>query len=279
MSLFKKFFIKLRWATLSLISTLISRYKINSEFSSIKISISNVHELQRGLTFFSKEPDTLEWIESMMDSEITLLDIGANIGIYSLYFAALSPGGKVISLEPDASSFVSLVKNIPINNLKNISPRLVAASNQNTFINLDLSEYEPGAGAGSIDGPYMFTNKKSIPIKQPVMAVKLDNFLENEETLKKPFAIKIDVDGHESSILEGAEYTLRNPNLKTLIIELNTKSNEELDQIITNLSESGLELIGRGCWEQKWEEYTVANYLFARDDFIKKMLSLKTFSK
>ena len=55
----------------------------------------------RAQTFSSKEPETLDWIDSMQDGGI-LWDVGANIGVYSLY-AGKSKNAKVFSFEPSAS--------------------------------------------------------------------------------------------------------------------------------------------------------------------------------
>ena len=63
----------------------------------------------RALTFETKEPETLNWIRGF-DAEDNLLDIGANIGIYSLY--AAYKGGNVTAIEPDALNYALLNLNI-----------------------------------------------------------------------------------------------------------------------------------------------------------------------
>ena len=59
----------------------------------------------RAISFEDKEPETLKWIESF-DQNQCLLDVGANIGIYSLF--ALLKGHEVIAIEPEAITFHSL---------------------------------------------------------------------------------------------------------------------------------------------------------------------------
>ena len=63
----------------------------------------------RAETFFTKEPDTIEWIESF-DKNDVFLDIGANIGIYSLY--AAKNVSKVWAIEPESLNFAMLNLNI-----------------------------------------------------------------------------------------------------------------------------------------------------------------------
>ncbi len=52
----------------------------------VKIATGTEHEAFRAFTFFGKEPETLAWIDSFADEPV-LYDVGANIGIYSLYTA------------------------------------------------------------------------------------------------------------------------------------------------------------------------------------------------
>ena len=63
----------------------------------------------RASSFLYKEPETIRWIDSF-EVEDSFLDIGANIGIYSLY--AATKGIKATCIEPDALNFALLNMNI-----------------------------------------------------------------------------------------------------------------------------------------------------------------------
>ena len=63
---------------------------------------------------FKNEPETIEWIEKF-SPETVFWDIGANVGIYSIY-AGLNPKLKIFSFEPAANNFHLLNHNIIINN-------------------------------------------------------------------------------------------------------------------------------------------------------------------
>ena len=66
--------------------------------------------------FFSKEPETIEWIDNFeKDKDIIFWDIGANLGIYSIYAASIYKKIKVISFEPSTSNLRILSRNIYIN--------------------------------------------------------------------------------------------------------------------------------------------------------------------
>ena len=73
-------------------------------------------------TYFSKEPETLEWIDSFQEKEnLIFWDIGANIGLYSIYNSLKHPKSTTIAFEPSSSNLRVLTRNISINNLeKNI---------------------------------------------------------------------------------------------------------------------------------------------------------------
>ena len=93
-------------------------------------------------TFSSKEPEMLEWIDEY-GGEGTFYDIGANIGIYSLYYAK-SKTGSVYSFEPSVFNLRQLAKNISINTM---SDRITILSNPlsnitgvATFMNGNIDE-------------------------------------------------------------------------------------------------------------------------------------------
>jgi hypothetical protein len=60
-------------------------------------------------TLRTKEPETIDWIEGFAPGS-TFWDVGASIGVYSLYAAAL--GHRVIAFEPDANQYAQLIRNI-----------------------------------------------------------------------------------------------------------------------------------------------------------------------
>ena len=69
-------------------------------------------------SLFKKEPETIEWIDSFDQSKkIIFWDIGANIGIYSVYAATKFNDIEVVSFEPSTSNLRILSRNISINDL------------------------------------------------------------------------------------------------------------------------------------------------------------------
>ncbi len=66
----------------------------------IKIGVSSEAEHYRADSYSAKEPETLDWLEQNLQDHDVFMDVGANIGLYSLYAAKLSPTCKVFSFEP-----------------------------------------------------------------------------------------------------------------------------------------------------------------------------------
>src|SRR5882724_5820112 len=60
-------------------------------------------------TLLEKEPETIEWIDSFKEGEV-FYDVGANIGLYSVYAAARRKS-PVVAFEPDARNYALLVEN------------------------------------------------------------------------------------------------------------------------------------------------------------------------
>ena len=112
--------------------------------------VSNEMTFFRVKSLFSKEPITIEWIRSFENNSI-FWDIGANIGLNSLY-AALVNNSKVFAFEPAASNYFCLCKNIELNKLdKQISPLCVSFSNYTKIAPLNMISTEYGSSQNEFD--------------------------------------------------------------------------------------------------------------------------------
>ena len=171
----------------------------------------------RARSFESKEPETLRWISSFNPSD-TLLDIGANIGLYSLYAAFNDI--NVVAIEPDALNYALLNLNIRINNYgQRITPYLIAAHDESKFSSFNISSIEWGGALNSFDNTLDPWGNNYKPVHaQGVYGTTLDDFLPSIKLC--PTHIKIDVDGNELLILRGAVETLRSNSLQSILIEL-----------------------------------------------------------
>jgi FkbM family methyltransferase len=137
-----------------------------------------------------------------------VLDIGANIGYYSLIAAELINKGKVYAFEPDPVNYEIFLKNIKLNNYKNIVPLQIALSNEKSRTKLFKHENNPGGHSLSDK-----INKKGFI---DIETISLDEFVSTNSVNNISF-IKIDVEGAEGLVLEGSEKLLEKENLKILM--------------------------------------------------------------
>lgn len=195
----------------------------------------------RHSTFSTKEPEMLEWIEEYGGG--VFFDIGANIGIYSLYYAQTKEG-SVYSFEPSVFNLRQLAKNVSINKM---SKRITIISNPLTdrtgiasFINGTTDE----GGAMSAFGVEYGHDGKLIDsnIKYNVLGFSLDDLIEKKILAESPSLIKIDVDGIEHLILRGAATVLQSRTLKSLFIEVNDDFEEQSHQVQTIMESAGFTL-------------------------------------
>ena len=82
----------------------------------IKFRTPSARALWRAETLLDKEPATIRWIDTFSPGEV-LWDIGANIGIYSLY-AGVVKGVEVLAFEPASFNHALLCDNIRLNGLE-----------------------------------------------------------------------------------------------------------------------------------------------------------------
>lgn len=151
-----------------------------------------------------------------------LFDVGANIGLYSLYFAKAG-NGKVVAFRPNILNLLPLVQNINTNNLQDkIVLVPMPLTDQNTVSNFLLSDFELGSAMSAFGSDYGWDGNllKSIASYQTT-GVSIDNLLNLYPDLGKPNLIKLDVDGIESLILRGAMSTLSGPGVRSILVEVN----------------------------------------------------------
>jgi len=130
-----------------------------------------------------------------------VLDVGGSYGYYALLLSRLvGEKGRIYSFEPDWRNFERLTHNLPLNNIKNVIAVPVCASN----VSMGLApwssfEDEPWHSRlmnDRIEGDFQWTT--AVPV------TTLDNFAEVLNILDKIRLIKIDVEGAELKVLEGA---------------------------------------------------------------------------
>ena len=218
----------------------------------------------RANTVLTKEPDTIQWIDSF-EPEDVLWDVGANVGVFSLYAASLRRV-RVLAFEPSADNYMVLCKNVEINHLEDrIVPYCVALAGSTELGVLNSPWREMGASLHQFGGKgetsRYWSGGKSAPA-QGMIGFTIDNFVEQFKPAF-PTRLKLDVDGLEWPILQGARQTLRDPRLRSVMAELPISDVAERDRAMAWLSEAGFELASCGDVQESGGE-SAANHFFAR---------------
>ena len=223
-------------------------------------------------TYFTKEPETLDWIDNFDNSKkFTFWDIGANIGLYSIYAALKHGNCDVVSFEPSTSNLRTLSRNISINNLDNKIKIFTNPLSNNTdeFSEMRESQFIEGGALNSFGENYNFEGKefKSLMTYQ-LMGKSINSILDNK-ILEVPSYIKIDVDGIEHLILKGAEKYLNHNNLLSLSIEINEDFTKQFQEVLKIMKDSNFKVLYKKHNEEMFKQGVSSyantyNYVFVR---------------
>ena len=148
------------------------------------------------LLFGKRELEHKKMLEDIIKPEMTVLDIGANIGYYSLMMLKLiGNNGKLIAVEPSPTNIEILKKNLSLNNFHDIEVHNGAISDVNSTKEFFLSEM---SNLNTLN----YTDKKSLNLTGKTIDVKTYTVPEimNGRSLD---LIRMDVEGHEVEVLNG----------------------------------------------------------------------------
>ena len=221
-------------------------------------------------TFFIKEPETLEWIDNFEKKESLIFwDIGANIGLYSIYNTLKNPKSITIAFEPSSSNLRVLTRNISINNLENkIKVISIPLTNkENIFQEMKEGQFIEGGAMNSFGERFDFEGKEfQATMKYNLLGATMNYFIENS-ILDIPDYIKIDVDGIEHLILEGGDKFLTNQKVKSLSIEINENFKEQYEKVLNLMEKNKFKILHKKHNEDLFKNNKfnrTYNYIFIR---------------
>jgi hypothetical protein len=146
----------------------------------VAMELDFAHHTQRWLGL--QEIEINKWLRLLSVGIRTAIDVGANDGVYTLYFLAKTPAQKVIAFEPANESIEQMKKNLVLNVPEN-DPRL------------ELVTQPVGAVTGR-------------------ETVTLDSYIDR---IQFPCLIKVDIDGGEVLLLDGARQLLVSPGVRWIV--------------------------------------------------------------
>lgn len=195
---------------------------INNNFRTIiplfSISINNqtfsAHTLDRVIAlvlvkFGMLEKSEMDLVKKTVKEGWTVVDIGANIGYYSLLLSKLvGRSGKVIAFEPDKTNVQTLKRNIRTNKIKNIIVESLAVSDHTGTATLYVSDSHSGDHR-------IYASSGEKRETQKIKTIRLDDYF---KTAEKVNFIKIDVQGAEELVFKGMKRLLeRNKKINILL--------------------------------------------------------------
>lgn len=202
--------------------------RLDYETHDIYLHIDSAREYDIRLHSCKKEPDTVDWIETFMKPGDTFYDIGANVGAYSLVAAKFFHGAvKVYAFEPAFLNFTQLCRNLMLNGCQDIVIPLPVALSDSTKIDaFNYNNLVPGGALHALGEAIDHKGKRFDPVlKQSVLSYRIDDLIAQFK-VGMPNHLKIDVDGIEFSVLRGADQTLSNAALRSMVVELEEGENE-----------------------------------------------------
>ncbi len=165
--------------------------------------------------------------EEYIRSGMTVWDVGANVGVFSV--AAAARGASVVAFEPDVwlAELLERTRGLPENESLDLSIVPVAVSNKDGIAQFMIAER--GRASNALEEAGGHSQMGGVREKRMVPTLTLDTLC---KTLVAPDFLKVDVEGAELLVLQGATALLRRrPNL---LVEVSDNHAEQITYILKN---------------------------------------------
>lgn len=164
-----------------------------------------------------------EIVKNLIKSDTTMIDIGANIGYFTLIAASLINEGVIYSFEPVNNNHSLLAKNIALNKFKNVETFEKAVSNKNGNVKIFIDRKNLGNHSLA---------KHNVPDMVDFIEVEtitIDSFFQSDKIVTENILIKMDTQGAEGLVIEGAHDLLLNNNNIKILLEFWPKGLRNMD--------------------------------------------------
>ena len=218
------------------------RKKINVDGVSFTLPCTNWITHFRWYLFKKKEVEVRHYIDNYVQEGDNFFDVGANIGVFSIYAAKRFSDISCYCFEPEYSNLNVLKDNIVANDIMSkVTIYSVAISNTVGLSKLNLQDLTAGAAAHTESKEPIDMTHEGYPVvwAEGIATVSLDYI--SKELNVFPNVLKIDTDGNEDKVLEGAALLLRDSRLRSLVIEM-PDENEKGQYCSRLLSEANFRL-------------------------------------
>ena len=168
----------------------------------LEVLIHPNDELSRALYISGTyEPASLLAMKRLLPSDGIFLDVGANVGLYSMLASRWVKHGQVFSFEPSEREFLRLRRHVELNGLGNITTIRAAVADRSGTLQLRVAEF-PHAGHNTVGDAFVHDTVVAMHIEH-VDGITLDRFA-SDARLERIDLVKVDVEGAEHAVLAGA---------------------------------------------------------------------------
>lgn len=175
--------------------------------------------VKRARKMGSKEPGTIKWLHETLRPDDIVLDIGANVGVYTVFAAARATQGKVYAVEPHASNFATLLETIQSNNMEDrVVPLNVPLNSSSSWIDFTYHDLVEGSSGSQLTSSPMYQASEQ-GVAEKKLAHTVDDLIA-VGVIQTPSVVKIDVDGNELNILNGMTALLAGDSVRSIQIEI-----------------------------------------------------------
>jgi FkbM family methyltransferase len=194
-------------------------------------------DVGRSMALGEFETDDLQHFIAAVGPNDVVFDIGANVGAYCVPVARSRPGATVHAFEPIELNASLIQVSLHVNQLSNVQVVRKCVSDRAGLVNFSLAE--DSAYSSMID-----TGRKAEVRRFECEAVSLDDYCSTNDRIH-PDVVKIDVEGAELKVLDGASQLLSDPNRRPRLV-LMELYNQNLAPFGTSIDEVMARMTGHG---------------------------------
>jgi FkbM family methyltransferase len=218
----------------------------------------------RARTLLTKEPETIRWIDGFAPTDV-FWDIGANVGVYSLYAALRSVA--TVAFEPSSGNYYLLNRNIEINHMGDRISALCLAFDDSTRLEFfNMRDTALGGAHRTFAHGESQRGESFVPaFSQSMVGFAVDQFIE-QFAPAFPTHIKVDVDGGELRIVRGARRTIADRRVQSVLIELDASRPDYCGEVMEEMHRAGLTRVSGEDAQECYDSPSggIQNYIFRR---------------
>jgi|688.fasta_scaffold158110_2 FkbM family methyltransferase len=207
----------------------------------------------RAETFWTKEPETIHWLDEVTAAASgieVLIDVGANVGLYSLYAASRHSGLQILAVEPVQHNFVELRNNAEANSFHCIETIRCALSSSIGQSRIIVEDSRVGSSGAQLHPIGSIGEKIDVQTIDGLIAGYVRTTLREQSV-----AVKIDTDGNEFDILIGANHALGSKIIHSIIVETHPHNRKAISEYLgafgMSEDENFLHLVGHSNHRRK----------------------------